>query len=231
MKAIFAILVLAILGAAFAWERKAIVTLRAQNESMRADKLEAERLANENRDLPNLRAGQPATVERGGNAELLRLRNEVGPLRAQQPEIEKLRAANQRAAEEIKSGKFTPRRLADMEGAVPREKWSFAGFATPEATVQSFFVGIATGDPEQIMRCMTLEDAEGLRKQMAKDPEGMRKEFEEQFGKLGKVSGFRITGTRRKGDDKVEVLVQVVADGQSMPLRLRRVDSEWKFRD
>ena len=57
------------------------------------------------------------------------------------------------------------------------------------------------------------------------------KQFEEQFGKLGKVSGFRITGTRRKGDDKMEVLVQVVADGQSMPLQLRRVDNEWKFGD
>ena len=231
MKTIFAILVLAILGAAFAWERKAIVTLRAQNESMRADKLEAERLANENRDLPKLRAGQPATVEQGGNAELLRLRNEVRQLRAQQQEMVKLRAANQRAAEELKSGKFTPRRLVDMEGAVPREKWSFAGFATPEATVENFFAAIATADPEQIMRCMTPEGAEGLRQQMAKDPEGMRKEFEEQFGKLGKVSGFRITGTRRKGDDKMEVLVQVVADGQSMPLQLRRVDNEWKFGD
>ncbi len=104
---------------------------------MRADKLEAERLANENRDLPNLRASQPATVERGGDVELLRLRNEVRQLRAQQSETAKLRAANQRAAEELKSGRFTPRRLADMEGAVPREKWSFAGFATPEATVQN----------------------------------------------------------------------------------------------
>src|SRR6266516_557203 len=181
MKAILAILVLAILGAAFACERKAIITLHRQNESMRADELEAERLVEENRDLPNFRAGQPATLERGGNAELLRLRNEVRQLRAQQPEIEKLRAANQRAAEELKSGKFTPRRLADMDGAVPREKWSFAGFATPEATVQNFFAAIATADPEQIMRCMTQEEAEGLRKQMAKDQEGMRQEFEQQF--------------------------------------------------
>ena len=231
MKTIAAILVLAILGAVFAWERKASATLRAQNNSMRTDKLEADRLASENRDLPSLRAAQPAAVERGGNAELLRLRNEVGQLRAQQPEIERLRAANQRAAEDLASGKFTPRRLADMEGAVPREKWSFAGFATPEATVQNFFAALATGDPEQIMRCMAPEAAEGFRKQMAKDPEGMRKEFDEEFGKLGKVSGFRITGTRSKGVDKMEVLVQVVADGQSMPLPLRRVENEWKLGD
>jgi hypothetical protein len=95
--------------------------------------------------------------------------------------------------------------------------------------VESFFCAVAAADPEQIVRCMAPEEAEGLRQQMAKDPEGMRKEFELQFGKLGKVSGFRITGTRSRGADKMEVLVQVVADGQSMPLPLRRVDNEWKL--
>lgn len=229
MKAVFAILVLAVLGAIFAWERAAIVMLHTQNESLRADKLEADRLADENRDLPRLRARHPAVADRGGNAELLRLRNEVTELRAQQVEIQRQRAANQRTSEELKAGRFTPRRLADMEGAVPRGQWSFAGFATPEAAVQNFFAAIATADPEQIMRCMAPEDAEGLRKQMAKDPEGMRKEFEQQFGKLGNVSGYRITGTRSKGTDKMEVLVQVVADGQSMPLSFRRVDDEWKL--
>jgi hypothetical protein len=229
MKAIIAILAIAGLGAVFTWERAAIGTLRPQNESLRADKLEAERLADENRDLPNLRARQPAAAGHGVNLELLRLRNEVTKLREEQAEIQRQRAANQHVAEELKSGKFTPRRLADMEGAVPREQWSFAGFATPEAAVQNFFAAIATADPEQIMRCMSPKDAESLRRQMAKDPEGTRKDFDREFGKLGNVSGFRITGTRILGEDKMEVLVQVVAGGQSMPLPLRRVDNEWRL--
>jgi hypothetical protein len=229
MKAIVAILVLVILGAVFSWERNALATWGAQNESLRADKLEAERLAVENRDLPDLRARQIPSPDRGGNAELLRLRNEVTKLRAQQAEINKQRAANQRVSEELNSGKFTPRRMADMEGAVPREQWTFAGFATPEAAVQNFFAAMASADPEQIIRCMGPQAAENIRKRMAADPEGMRKDLEKQFGTLGKVSGFRITAIENKGEDQINVLLQVVADGQSIPLPLRRVGNEWKF--
>jgi len=227
MKVLCAILVLAIFGVLVAWERKAIATLSVENNALRAEKLEAEQLAGENRELPNPR--QSAGVDRGANVELLRLRNEVRQLRAQQAELEKLRAANQHLAEELKSGHFTPRRLTDMEGAVPREKWTFAGFTTPEAALQSFFAGMAAGDPEQLILCMAPQAALDFRKQLADDPEKVRKEFAEEFGKLSQASGFRITGTRNLGDNKIELKVQVAADGQSMPLPLIRIGEEWKI--
>jgi len=230
VKALFAIALLGLLAAACFWERNAMNGLRAQNDSLRPESVEAGQLADENRDLPGLRAAASPT-NRIDRAELLRLRNEVRRLRAQQQEAEKLRAANQRAAEEIKSGKFTPRRLADMEGAVPREKWTFAGFATPEATVQSFLAAIASGDPEQVMRCLPAEETERMKQQMAKDPESFRKEFLGGLDKFGKLTAFRITGTRSIDDDRMEILVQVVADGESMPLPLRRVGTEWKLGD
>ena len=58
---------------------------------------------------------------------------------------------------------------------------------------------------------------------------GLRKEA----GTVLDCPAFRITGTRSKpGDgDRVEVLVQVVADGESMPLPLRRFGTEWKLGD
>ncbi|HEU0008930.1 MAG TPA: hypothetical protein VFT34_03840 [Verrucomicrobiae bacterium] len=228
MKVLLAMALLGLLAAAFVGERNAMDRLRAQNESLRAEKLEAGQLADENRDLPGLRAAaDPA--QRSDRTELLRLRNEVRRLRAQQQEAETLRAANQRVAEEIKSGKFTPRRLADMEGAVPREKWTFAGFATPEATVQSFLAAMVSGDLEQVMRCMPAEETERMKQQMAKDPESFRKEFLGGLDKFGKLTAFRITGRRSIDDDRMEILVQVVADGESMPLPLHRVGNEWKL--
>jgi hypothetical protein len=202
--------------------------LRSQNESLRAENLDAGQPAAENRELPGLRAAA-GPANQSDRTELLRLRNEVRRLRAQQQEAEKLRAANQRAAEEIKNGKFNPRRLADIEGAVPREKWTFAGFATPEATVQSFFVAITSGDIEQVMRCMPVQDADNIRQQMAQDPASFRKDFFGGLDKFGKLTAFRITGTRSTEDDRMEVLVQVVADGESMPLPLHRVGNEWKL--
>jgi hypothetical protein len=228
MKTLFAIALLGLLAAAFVWERNAMNGLRAQNESLRAEKQEAGQLAGENRDLVGLRAAA-GPAGRSDHTELLRLRNEVRRLRALQQEAEKLRAANHRVAEEIKSGKFTPRRLADVEGAVPREKWAFAGFATPEATVQSFLAAIVSGDPEQFLRCLSTRDAEQMRQKMAQDPESFRKDFLGELDKIGKVSAFRITGTRSTDDDRMEILVQVVADGESMPLPLHRVGNEWKL--
>ena len=228
MKVLFAITLLGVLAVTFFLERNSMVGLREQNESLRAGNLEGEQLAEANRELPALRAAA-GTAKRTDRNELLRLRNEIRKLRAQQQEVDKLRTANQLVADEIKSGKFTPRRLADLPGAVPREKWAFAGFATPEAAVQSFVVAIASGDPEQVMRCIPARDAELMKQQMAQNPEAFRKNFMGELDKIGKVSAFRITGTRNVDNDRTEVLVQVVADGESMPFPLKREGNEWKL--
>ena len=231
MKTISIFFALLLLGTMFAWERKSITALAAENQALRAEQLEAERLAEENQRLSALRENHQALAAPGGNNELLRLRNEVRQLRAQHAELEKLRASNQRITDEIKSGQFVARRLTDVEGSVPREKWAFAGFATPEATVQSFFAGLSSGDLEQILACMSPADAERFRQQLANDPENTRKEFAQQFQKVAQTSAFRITGTRSTAPDKMEVMVQVAADGQSMPLPLIRVNQEWKLGD
>jgi hypothetical protein len=229
MKAIYALVALIILVAACLWERKAICTVTVENAALRAVQLEAEQLADQNRALPSPEPTQAPAFDASAKSELLSLRNEVGPLRAQHADLEKLRAANQHLAEELKSGHFTPRRLADMDGTVTREKWTFAGFATPEAALQSFFAGLATGDPEQLILCMGPQAALDFRKQLANDPEKVRKDFAEEFGKLGQTSGFRITGSRNLGDNKIELNVQVAADGKSMPLPLIRIGEEWKI--
>src|SRR5262245_41096262 len=106
MKTLLAIALLGLLAVAFYWERNVTAGLRAQNESLRAESAEAAQLADASRELEGLRAaaGKTGRVDR---AELLRLRNDVRKLRAQQQEAEKLRAANQRVADELKSGKFT----------------------------------------------------------------------------------------------------------------------------
>lgn len=231
MKAILALLAVVVFAGAFFWEQSQLLRLRAGNEALRAEQREADQLAAENRELPKLRPeGEAPKFDR---TELLRLRNQVGKLRAQQLEVNKLRAANERLGEEIKVGKFAPRRLADMEGAVPREKWVYAGFATPEATVQSFLSAVLSGDPEQFLNCASPEDAEQIRKELAKDPDGFRKSLEKEFGKMSTISAFRITGVVPKGDDggRVEVRVQMVVDGESMPLPLKRVGNEWKLGD
>ena len=204
-----------------------MVGLRAQNESLRAGNSEAEQLAEANRELPALRA-TAGSAKRTDRNELLRLRNEIRKLRAQQLEVDKLRVANQRVADEIKSGKFTPRRLADMEGALPSEKWTFAGFATPEAAVQSFFAAASSGDIAQIVRCFEPNQGQYLREEFEKDPERARRKFL-QIGAFGSASAFRIVETRNDSSEEVEVHVQAAVDGAVLPLQLQRIGAEWKL--
>ena len=232
MKTIFTLLALSVLIVASFWERNSIGILRAHNEALRAEKLEIDRLAAENSDLPKVRIGA-SSVPGVNNAEVLRLRNEVRTLRAQQPEIAKLRAANQRIAEEIKTGKFTPRRLMEMEGTVSRKQWVFAGFATPEAAVQSFVAAVASDDPAQIMRCASPTEAEGMKKTLEQHPQRFGEKSLGDLHTLGSLAAFRITFSRSLNDDRIEVFIQGIADDERMPppqaLPLRRVGNEWKF--
>src|SRR2546426_3208420 len=121
-KTILTAVLLAGVATAFVWERGALTKLRQQNESLRAEKMQADRLAVENRDLPKLRA---LAMSQSGplteRTELLRLRNEVRQLRALRQEVDKLRTANQRLTAEIKSGNLAPRKLSEMEGYMAKE--------------------------------------------------------------------------------------------------------------
>jgi hypothetical protein len=231
MKSLLVLLLLAALAGAFFWERGASQQLRADNASLRADQEEAARLTAENAELATLRATSAEPLSTADRSELLRLRNEVRRLRDQRAELDKLRTANARVAEEIKAGKFTPRRLADEPGAVPRDKWVPAGFATPEAAVQSFFAAVVSSDPSQLLACGTPKFAEMMKKEMARDPEKFRQEFQTEMGKLATASAFRIVELKPKGDGTMEAKVQFTINGEAMPLPLQQVGNEWKVGD
>ena len=233
MKIIFGIALIAAVVAAAVWERNSINKLMAENEALRAERLEADQLENENRELPGLRAATVATLPEenaSSSGELLRLRGEIDRLRAQSQVLVSLRAENQRIAAEIASGKFAPKRLADMEGYLPRERWASAGLATPEAAVQSYFAAIVAADIDFLFRCLTPENAEPIRQQLERDPERFRNEFQKDMAQLfDKATGFRIAERRQISDESVTLSVQFAADGVAMPMTLRRIGGEWKI--
>jgi cell division protein FtsB len=231
-KTILAAVLLIGLALAFVWERGALAEFRQQNESCRAEREEADRLAVENRELRDLRAVETRTTgPRSERGELLRLRNEVRPLRAQKREVEKLRAENQRLADEIKSGNFAPRKLSEMEGYVAKETWSNAGFATPEATVRTFIWAFSSGNLEQFVQCLPPEDALRLQRHLKGDPEGFRKELFDDANPFRKLNGFRIAERTPVDENNVQLGIQAAAGGEILPLRLRRFGQEWKIED
>ena len=120
--------------------------------------------------------------------ELLRLRGEGG---ARKKEIQKLRTALG-ANSTTPAVKTAPGPAATDD--LPKESWMFAGYATPEAALQSTVWAASHGDLKAILASSTPEEAN----RMAEEWQG-KSESEiaaESIGQLSRVTGFQIVNTR-----------------------------------
>ena len=211
-------------------QRTSIATVRHQNEALSGQQEEAARLSQENESIPGLKAeNAPGQSLRDANLELLKLRNEVRQLRAQAAEPDRLRGENQALTAAIASlvqGKVP--RLADMDGYVAKESWSNAGFASPEATLQSFFWAVREGQLQQIAECLSPADKKGFEEGFKNKPPA---DVTAELAGLTRMGGYRIADrTVVAGDDESVVLaVQAAASGAALKMTLKRFGSEWKI--
>src|ERR1035441_4170953 len=94
----------------------------------------------DNERLSNLlaQANRPQSLADDRLEELLRLRGEAGVLRQQTKELETLREENRQARAALASGLNT--------NYWPRDSWAFAGYASPDAALQSSLWAGSKGD-------------------------------------------------------------------------------------
>jgi hypothetical protein len=85
--------------------------------------------------------------------ELLRLRSEVSALRQQTNQIAQLRAAL--GTPDKATAPTTEPTPAPAPTVVPREAWVFAGYATPEAALQSVVWAMSNGDAATYLASLT----------------------------------------------------------------------------
>lgn len=251
-KRFIAVMLMGCALAAIVWQRSVVAGLRSQNEALRPAQEEAARLALENSELPKLRAmaaNQPPSD--GAGPELLRLRNEVRPLRAQQSELDRLRAENGRLAAEISSGIASRQELSGMEGFVAKESWSNAGFDMPEAALQTFFWAIREGDLARMAECMPPKERQYLLRLTEQGNEQEREKTLSEFQGLTQGSGFRIVNRAEEQSKltpgtltivgqaiveqtsvpaRVTFGLQAVAGGAVIPLQLTREHDGWKVK-
>jgi hypothetical protein len=207
------------------WQRSAITRTRSANETLRQQDTVPTIVANDT---------APATAEeiealQNVNRDLPKLRNEVRKLREEKREFERLQAENERLAAATRAApKTSAPPLTEAEGFVLKQTWSKAGFATPEATVQTFFWAIANKDITALAECVTGDARKSMEEELQRSAAG-GKAFEENFGPLAKMQGFRIAEKKQLSENKVEVSIQAAAGGRAMPMRLQLVDGEWKL--
>ena len=242
-KSFITLLLAACVLVAFAWQGKTLAHLRKQNELLFQTREETARLALENEELPKLRAANTDSQTGAKSTDLLRLRNEVRQLRAQQPALDRLQVENGRLAAEISAGITTPQKLSEMEGFMAKESWSNAGFDTPEAAVQTLLWAIREGDLARMAECMTSRERQYFLRLTEQGHEQERERTLSEFQELTQGSGLRIVSrpeepklppdalTIVEGNSasaKVTLGLQAAAGGAVVPIHLRRHTDGWK---
>ncbi|HTA31786.1 MAG TPA: hypothetical protein VK731_14925, partial [Candidatus Cybelea sp.] len=146
------------LGAAVPWQiwHRAQFQARAKNEELQAAAFKE--LATENARLSNAVAQaaiDSLSIEQFH--ELLRLRGEIGDLRREAAEIEKLRARNERAKAQLAKS-ATPPPPPDPEKVQahwPKAQLAMAGYADPAAAVQTTLWAMTHNDANTLAAGVT----------------------------------------------------------------------------
>jgi hypothetical protein len=224
---IFLVLVAASVAIPLARRQQSRGALRAKQQALQEQaellgqlSAEHERLA---KVAPQTNASRELSKEQ--HDELLRLRNEVGGLRQQTNALQKLSEENRRLRAVVAGGSAT---TLFPPATFPRESWTFAGYGTPEASLQSFFWGMSKGDRQIILGSFTGKAAAELKEQFARQP---LSESEFSAG-TKRFSGFQIISKEVVSND--EVLLEVMPSSsetniKSEIMKLQRVATEWKL--
>lgn len=201
--------------------------LRAENQNLMARQESAVREREE--ALSAARAAKDELERsRKDQAELLRLRGEIDPLRRQ---LESLKAqASQRPVD----GKNTEPANTPPGAYITKEQLANVGYATPEAALQTGFWAMIKGSYEQVIEGAGPEaaDTESKNPNTQRDFETSQKVMAPLF------KGMQVVAKKSLGDDKVELKVRVDADpipGQEQAIpslgiqRMVKIAGIWKL--
>lgn len=157
-------------------------------------------------------------------SELLRLRNEVGQLREQTNELAKLRDALA-TAQKVQSTK--PESAVTRSEPIPKEAWTNAGYATPEAAFQTICFAMSKGDMQTYMNSLSPEQQTNMTKafQGKSEPEIAAG----QMAEMEPVNDFQVVGKIEVGQDQVQMLVHTAGEDLNTIFIMTNVYGSWKF--
>ena len=179
------------------------------------------------REQPAAPATSPVIAEEGERIELLRLRNQAAQLRTATNELQQLRtkvsqlgASRQTAA----ASRASNGAAAEM---VSREALSFAGYATPDAALQSTLFAMTQGDHNAFLASLSPEEAQRVAKQSeGKTPEQMSEKWRRDTGEM---TSYRILERDEVSSEEMVLVIYVAGEKKVVPMQMRKVGEEWKF--
>jgi hypothetical protein len=208
-------------------------------ENVEASRHQAEQIAGlsaENERLSNqvARAKAAQSLASDELSELLRLRGQIGLLRQTDKEEARLQATNAqlRAAQEAWEKQVAEARAAPNFWA--KEQLAFAGYAEPEATLQTVLWAMNTGDVKSYLAGWASGDNVNvlfeweLRDQDETELAAGRKSLAET---LGPSIGFHILDKKVASPDQVILNLSFDGEGKARKFVVQKSGNEWKLAD
>lgn len=164
-------------------------------------------------------------------SELLRLRSEVGVLREEKrrdkSEIEKLRKAA--ATPPVATPVATAAR--DSGEILRKESWVFAGYATPEAAMESWTWSMFKGESKIALDSLAPE----MREMWVKQFEGKSDSqiAADAANEAQKIIGYRILSRKEVSENETNLEIQMsqrnkAGPGKPQKIRFLKINGEWK---
>ncbi len=214
----FAALCVALLWAGFSQGRQ-LAGLRAEQNSMLAQQSDSA--------SPTLPEPPPQTEvqsQASDSSELLRLRNEVNRLTHRKQELAPLQTENQRLRAQLASAE-TNKVAALPEGYIRKTDAQNLGYATPEATLQTFLWALQTKDTNFFLETLTPESAQQIQEGQSHSGRSIARMLEDAAA----MPGLRVIKTVPAGPGEISAEVEVMPGMEPQPMRLQQINGQWKL--
>ncbi len=200
------------------------------------------RLTAENARLSNIVAQARRSQDRANEQlrELLQLRSELNGLKQQSNAVAQARPTSPPPAPVAVAEPPLPKPPAEAPSApvpaanvIPRESWAFAGYATPEAALQTVVWAMSNGDTATYLASLTPAALQYLEQQLENRPDmdlaAMLKE------EVAEVRALRLDRKHDAGDGKVSFVLASSEQDDGAARRkdeqlivLKNIEGEWR---
>jgi hypothetical protein len=209
--------------------------LQEENKTLRQQLAQMASIGAENERLSNLVSGLSLSQSVSGDQlrELLRLRGEVGILRQQSKELEIQRNENRQVSTPLESSFKAPSAAPAAAGATadywPRESWAFAGYASPDAALQSSFWAADNGDVKTFLSGTTGEMLKNVQEQM--DGKSETEASAKAMAEVASLKSVRVLN-REAQDDATVVLTAAFEEEtrvETNRLIMKKIGTDWRL--
>lgn len=212
------------------WRRAAILSADNEQLHLKIESLGAE--ANNSDTLVEIARTQSDKL-RTQTSELMKLRNEVTQLRGEAKDVEQFTSENKRLRAELGNLKSAAESAqpavtnSDRGDHFPRESWSFAGYASPEAALVSAIWSMKEGNPRSYLESLAPSEQERMAQVWQNKSEGEL--AEKHKNDVATISGIRVL--ERQNTAAGEIVMNVFLEGveRTERIRMNQVGQDWKF--